>query len=128
MTRRPHGILNGMLSIVLDPTRLVFPRLHRGEIDALVAYVKSASPLDPNCPVLVAAANPSGSPARPHAPMASRSTQPPGTRSATRREAAGGDPSRTAVETEERPAENAAVALSEETDDAAVRIKAFGET
>ena len=49
-----RGIVNGMLTIVLDPTRLSAREYIEHEIDGLIAWVKSASPLDPDLPVLVA--------------------------------------------------------------------------
>jgi hydroxycarboxylate dehydrogenase B len=49
-----RGIINGMLSIVIDPARLSTRDSMLAEIDAMIAWVKSASPGDPNLPVLVA--------------------------------------------------------------------------
>jgi len=49
-----RGILNGMLSIVIDPARLSTRDSMMAEIDAMVAWVKSAKPADPDLPVLVA--------------------------------------------------------------------------
>jgi len=48
------GILNGMLSIVIDPARLSTKDSMMAEIDAMIAWVKSAKPSDPDLPVLVA--------------------------------------------------------------------------
>jgi uncharacterized oxidoreductase len=48
------GIINGMLSIVIDPARLSARDSMMAEIDAMIAWVKSASPADPELPVLVA--------------------------------------------------------------------------
>jgi len=48
------GILNGMLSIVIDPARLSTRDSMMAEIDAMIAWVKSAKPSDPDLPVLVA--------------------------------------------------------------------------
>jgi uncharacterized oxidoreductase len=49
-----RGIINGMLSIVIDPARLSTRDSMMAEIDAMIAWVKSASPADPELPVLVA--------------------------------------------------------------------------
>ena len=49
-----RGIINGMLSIVIDPTRLSNRAAIEAEIDDMVAWVKSAAPADPDMPVLVA--------------------------------------------------------------------------
>jgi hydroxycarboxylate dehydrogenase B len=49
-----RGILNGMLSIVIDPVRLSTRDSMMAEIDAMIAWVKSAKPADPDLPVLVA--------------------------------------------------------------------------
>ncbi|MES2194908.1 MAG: malate/lactate/ureidoglycolate dehydrogenase [Pseudomonadota bacterium] len=49
-----RGILNGMLSIVIDPARLSTRDSMLAEIDAMIAWVKSAEPADPDLPVLVA--------------------------------------------------------------------------
>jgi uncharacterized oxidoreductase len=49
-----RGIINGMLSIVIDPARLSTRDSMMAEIDAMVSWVKSAQPADPDLPVLVA--------------------------------------------------------------------------
>ena len=49
-----RGIINGMLSIVIDPARLSTRDSMLAEIDAMIAWVKSAAPADPELPVLVA--------------------------------------------------------------------------
>lgn len=49
-----RGILNGMLTIVIDPARLSSREAMMAEIDAMIAWVKSAAPADPELPVLVA--------------------------------------------------------------------------
>jgi uncharacterized oxidoreductase len=49
-----RGIINGMLSIVIDPGRLSSRDSMLAEIDAMIAWVKSAKPSDPDLPVLVA--------------------------------------------------------------------------
>ena len=49
-----RGILNGMLSIVIDPARLSTRDSMLAEIDAMIAWVKSAESADPDLPVLVA--------------------------------------------------------------------------
>jgi uncharacterized oxidoreductase len=51
---RPRGIINGMLTIVLDPTRLSTAEYIAAQIDGVLAWVKSAAPLDPSRPVMVA--------------------------------------------------------------------------
>ncbi len=49
-----RGILNGMLSIVIDPARLNARDSMMAEIDAMIGWVKSAKPSDTELPVLVA--------------------------------------------------------------------------
>ena len=49
-----RGIINGMLSIVIDPARLNNHDSMMAEIDAMIAWVKSAAPVDPDLPVLIA--------------------------------------------------------------------------
>ena len=49
-----RGIINGMLSIVIDPGRLSTRDSMLAEIDAMIAWVKSAKPADPELPVLIA--------------------------------------------------------------------------
>jgi uncharacterized oxidoreductase len=49
-----RGIINGMLSIVIDPARLSTRDSMMAEIDAMIAWVKSAAPSDLDLPVLVA--------------------------------------------------------------------------
>src|ERR1700738_4635839 len=49
-----RGIINGMLSIVIDPARLSTRDSMMTEIDAMISWVKSAKPADPDLPVLVA--------------------------------------------------------------------------
>jgi uncharacterized oxidoreductase len=49
-----RGIINGMLTIVIDPARLSTHDSMMAEIDAMIAWVKSAAPADPELPVLVA--------------------------------------------------------------------------
>ncbi len=46
-------ILNNMLSIVFDPTRLVDSGFYNAEMDATIAHVKGSPPADPALPVLV---------------------------------------------------------------------------
>ena len=50
---RDRGIQNGMLSFVLDPARLAARPFIEAEIDAFIAWTKSAPPADPALPVLV---------------------------------------------------------------------------
>src|SRR3954464_2099849 len=54
MTPPERGIINGMLSIVIDPARLSARDSMLAEIDAMIGWVKSAKPSDPELPVLVA--------------------------------------------------------------------------
>jgi uncharacterized oxidoreductase len=49
-----RGIINGMLSIVIDPARLSSRDSMMAEIDAMIAWAKSSAPADPELPVLVA--------------------------------------------------------------------------
>ena len=49
-----RGILNGMLSIVIDPVRLSTRDSMMAEIDSMIAWVKSAKPADQDLPVLIA--------------------------------------------------------------------------
>ena len=51
---RRHSIVNNMFAVLVDPARLVDHDWLRAEIDATVAYVKSARPADPGTPVIVA--------------------------------------------------------------------------
>ena len=51
---RRESIVNNMLTVVVDPARLVDTSWLSSEIDAMIAYVKSAQPADPKNPVLVA--------------------------------------------------------------------------
>ena len=50
---RRESIVNNMLTVVVDPARLVDTSWLSSEIDAMIAYVKSAQPADPKNPVLV---------------------------------------------------------------------------
>src|SRR5215212_12174349 len=54
MTPPDLGIINGMLSIVIDPARLSTRDSMMAEIDDMISWVKSAKPADENLPVLVA--------------------------------------------------------------------------
>ena len=49
-----RGIINGMLSIVIDPSRLNNHDSMMAEIDDMIAWVRSAAPADPSLPVLIA--------------------------------------------------------------------------
>jgi uncharacterized oxidoreductase len=49
-----RGIINGMLSIVIDPAKLSSRDSMLAEIDAMIGWVKSAKPSDLDMPVLVA--------------------------------------------------------------------------
>jgi len=46
-------ILNGMLSIVIDPDKMTDRASFEAEIDATIAHVKASPPADPNLPVLI---------------------------------------------------------------------------
>ena len=46
-------ILNGMLSIVIDPTKMTDLPSFEAEIDATIAHVKASPPADPSKPVLI---------------------------------------------------------------------------
>ena len=46
------SILNNMLSVIFDPTRLVTPSFYEQETDATLAHVRASPPLDPREPVL----------------------------------------------------------------------------
>jgi hydroxycarboxylate dehydrogenase B len=50
---RDRGIINGMLTFVLDPERLADRAFIETEFDALIAWAKSAPAADPDLPVLV---------------------------------------------------------------------------
>lgn len=50
---RDRGILNGMLTVVIDPARLADRSFVDSEIDAMVGYMKTTEPADPSLPVLV---------------------------------------------------------------------------
>jgi uncharacterized oxidoreductase len=54
MTPPERGIINGMLSIVIDPAKLSSRDSMLAEIDSMISWVKSAKPSDPDMPVLVA--------------------------------------------------------------------------
>jgi hypothetical protein len=54
MTPPERGIINGMLSIVIDPSRLNNHDSMMVEIDGMIAWVRSAAPADPDLPVLIA--------------------------------------------------------------------------
>src|SRR5580692_12647370 len=49
-----RGVINGMLSIVIDPARLSTRDSMMAEIDAMITWVKSAPPSEEDLPVLVA--------------------------------------------------------------------------
>ncbi len=66
MTPPERGIINGMLSIVIDPARLSPRDSMMADIDAMVAWVKSAKPADPDLPVLVAGEPERACPGRAH--------------------------------------------------------------
>lgn len=51
---RPGGIVNNMLTIIIDPARLVDQAWLDAELDAVIAYVKTSRPRRPDGSVLVA--------------------------------------------------------------------------
>lgn len=51
---RPGGIANNMLSVIIDPARLVDSAWLASELDATIAYVKSSRPVKAGEPVLIA--------------------------------------------------------------------------
>jgi uncharacterized oxidoreductase len=53
-TPAERGVINGMLSIVIDPARLSTRDSMMADIDAMIGWVKSAKPADEELPVLVA--------------------------------------------------------------------------
>ena len=50
---RDRGIVNGMLTVAIDPARLADRSFVESETDALIAYMKATQPADPALPVLV---------------------------------------------------------------------------
>lgn len=50
---RAGGIVNNMLTVVLDPAKLVDESYLVSEMDALVTYLKETAPADPERPVLI---------------------------------------------------------------------------
>ena len=58
-TRRPEtdreqdSILNNMLSIIIDPKRLVSEEFYATEVDAAIKHVKASPPMDADKPVLI---------------------------------------------------------------------------
>ena len=46
-------ILNNMLSVIIDPRRLVSPEFYASEMDATIAHVKGSPPMEKDAPVLV---------------------------------------------------------------------------
>ncbi len=53
-TMPDRGIVNGWLTFVLDPQRLAAGPMIAAETDALIAWVRSTPPADPEAPVLLA--------------------------------------------------------------------------
>ncbi|MBT6276268.1 MAG: malate/lactate/ureidoglycolate dehydrogenase [Chromatiales bacterium] len=53
LERDADTILNNMLSIIIDPSRLVSKEDYDAEMDAYIEYVKASPPQDPALPVLV---------------------------------------------------------------------------
>ncbi len=51
--RSNDSLLNNMLSIIIDPGRLVDAAFFESEIDATIAHVKASPPMNPDEPVLV---------------------------------------------------------------------------
>jgi len=53
-TNQPKdAIINNMLSVIIDPAKLIDDDFFNGEINATISYVKAAKPIDPAKPVLV---------------------------------------------------------------------------
>jgi uncharacterized oxidoreductase len=50
---RNRGIVNGMLTVAIDPDRLASRGYIEAEVDAIIAYLKATKPADPALPVLV---------------------------------------------------------------------------
>jgi len=50
---KSEAILNNMLSIIIDPGKLVDDDFYRSELDAAMKWVKASKPIDPAHPVLV---------------------------------------------------------------------------
>jgi len=50
---RDRGIVNGMLTVVIDPERMATRAFLQAEVDAMIAYLKSTKAADPSLPVLV---------------------------------------------------------------------------
>ncbi len=50
---RDRGIINGMLTVVIDPERMATRAYIEAEIDAMIAYLKQTRAADPALPVLV---------------------------------------------------------------------------
>ena len=48
-----EAILNNMLSIIIDPGKLIDDDFYRSELDAAMKWVKASKPIDPAHPVLV---------------------------------------------------------------------------
>ena len=51
--REQHSILNNMLSIIIDPKRLVSGQFYETEVDAAIKHVKASPPMDPSKPVQI---------------------------------------------------------------------------
>ena len=47
------AIINCMLSIIIDPSKLVDNSFYAEELDATLKWVKASTPIDPDKPVLV---------------------------------------------------------------------------
>jgi uncharacterized oxidoreductase len=50
---KTDAIINNMLSIIIDPSKLVDNAFYSEELDATLKYVKASKPIDPDKPVLV---------------------------------------------------------------------------
>jgi len=50
---RNRGIVNGMLTVVIDPERMATRSFIQAEVDAMIAYLKATKAADPELPVLV---------------------------------------------------------------------------
>jgi len=53
-TNQPgDAVLNNMLSVIIDPAKLIDSGFYTAELNATISYVKAAKPIDPAKPVLV---------------------------------------------------------------------------
>lgn len=50
---KTDAIINCMLSVIIDPSKLIDNAFYTAELDATLKWVKSSKPIDPDKPVLV---------------------------------------------------------------------------